>query len=404
MSEERAHSELGGSTAHRWINCTASVALVRTMPPQESSEAAEEGTKAHEAVQLVLEDFLEHKLTGTDPDIRACLIADEDMLEAAFGFRDALWKNVLGEAITGKAYGVEEEFTFSTELNSYGFIDFWCVYIDDRGKRVGVIADYKYGYKYVAAKDNDQLCFYACALLREIREGGKNLDKVVCIIYQPRDASGQPYREVTYTAKQLDKWRDKALKAAHDIFVTKKTKFKVGEWCQHCRGRAACKKYSAHLEKETSLKLLDVQTELLDPPEIINEELLTKIVLNYDKIIELFKSCKKYALARAMAGTLPGLKVIEGPSRRKWANESLAESELAYVLEGEEMYKAPKLRGITEIEKNLKKRLDKADAAKILESLVGRTVPPLLVVPTTDPRPAVAGGIERLSVVEDEET
>jgi hypothetical protein len=160
-----------------------SVVLSRDLPKEPASEAALEGTAAHEVAEIFLTRFLHYKLTGEDlpwhettPELEA----------AAKDYIDVVWKSVLHEAITGKAYGLEDQFTLEAKLGMYGFIDFWAVYIDDRGKRVGVVVDFKYGFVEVEAEKNAQLAFYACAMREELTRAGKNLDYVRGVIFQPK--------------------------------------------------------------------------------------------------------------------------------------------------------------------------------------------------------------------------
>jgi hypothetical protein len=68
------HSKIvGGSTAKRVINCPGSVALVATMPQQEGSSYANEGSLLHEAIAIVMdtgcapEDMVGFEAHGSSP-------------------------------------------------------------------------------------------------------------------------------------------------------------------------------------------------------------------------------------------------------------------------------------------------------------------------------------------------
>src|SRR5690606_26092408 len=50
---DRAHAELGASSAHRWMKCAGSIALSRGIPNVDS-EYAREGTAAHELAEKCL--------------------------------------------------------------------------------------------------------------------------------------------------------------------------------------------------------------------------------------------------------------------------------------------------------------------------------------------------------------
>ena len=48
------HARLGPSSAYRWLNCTASALLVEQEGVFRESEAADEGTFAHEVLEAML--------------------------------------------------------------------------------------------------------------------------------------------------------------------------------------------------------------------------------------------------------------------------------------------------------------------------------------------------------------
>ena len=54
MSDGKVHSKIGASGMHRWGSCAGSVALSELMLPSPSSDAAREGTLAHEVLEKTL--------------------------------------------------------------------------------------------------------------------------------------------------------------------------------------------------------------------------------------------------------------------------------------------------------------------------------------------------------------
>lgn len=390
----RSHALLGGSSASRWMNCPGSVFLSKEMPPEKASIHAEAGTVAHEVAEMCLEDFLKHKLEGTDPSIRAHLLhKNEEMYEAALAYTETIWKDVLEESITGKAYGLEEKLAIDERLSMYGFVDFWAVYISDSGKRVGVVADFKFGYYPVVAKNNPQLAFYACALREEMKRHGKDLDIIRGVIFQPRANAVKAYQETKFTSKQLTVWKNKFLKAAESILVKKEEKFKLGNWCQFCRAQAVCPTYQADLSKKSTLQLVRIEEEVFPKPEQIPDETILKLVLHQDAVEEFLSSVKKYALSRCLNGKpLSGLKVIAGATRRKWKND---EMEIAKALKslGIKNPFQSKLISLTDAEKTLKTKSDAKIAKKVIDGLCEKTQPGMLLVPADDPRPAFEGAL-----------
>lgn len=385
---ERTHSLLGGSSANRWTNCPGSVFLIKTLPPEAPSEAAIEGTKAHEVAEMWLEQYLNMKISGTAVFKNLHEISDE-MNDGANFYVTSIWKELLDESITGKAYGLEEKFTIDTSLDMSGIVDFWAVYLDDKAKRVGVVADYKYGFNPVLAKNNAQLAFYAVALRKEMKQAGKDLDIVYAAIIQPRLTDEKKrFQKVKFTAKQLDTWEKKFYKAAELIFVKKEAKFKYGDHCKWCQAKAICKEYNKHMVAKTSLKLIDPDEVVLPVPESLSKEQIAKVVLHYDILKDYLDACYSHALNQMKSGKkFPGLKLVEGKTRRKWI-----EDEALVVTEVQKLGVDPctrKLKNLTDIEKALAAKYDKERAKEIMSKFTQNSIASLSVVCQDDPRPEV---------------
>lgn len=399
---DRAHKKLGGSGAHRWVNCTGSIFYLDELIPEEASEAALQGTIAHELAETTLNYFLEYKLTG-EGNAHDLKKYEQDHIEGAEFYREKIWKDLLDESITGKAYGLEEEFLIDSSLDMGGIVDFWAVYIDDSAKRVGVVADYKFGFTPVVAKNNAQLAFYAVALRKEMKKGGKDLDLVYGAIIQPRipepeetpPHKSRRFQKVKFTAKQLDNWEKKFYKAAEEIFIQKKARFKVGDWCKFCQAKPICKAYNKEITAKTSLKLLDPEEVTLPVPETMSQEALTKVVVHYDLLKDFIDSCYTHVLNKMKAGIkFNGLKLVEGKSRRKWKQD---ETQIVTALLKHKINPTEQsLKNITTIEKELSKTYDKETAKEILSKHTEKSVPSLSVVLESDPRPEAQSLLDKL--------
>jgi len=397
----REHSEFGGSAADRAIACPGSVALGRQVPKVLAGPDAERGTACHEVLAELLSAFLLFKEDGTafdEPAILSKLAADprvgadkltecEDAVTSAV---EEIWVKVLGQSITGKAYFIEELFPYNEGLDMYGTLDFGAVYIDDRGRRVLAVVDFKTGRIPVSPKKNGQLAFYAASVRKYLKANGKDIDLILAVIIQPNDfSSAATYKEATITAKQLDAWDKRIMDAAHQIYVKKKPKFKTGDHCMWCSAKHLCKKFQADLSKKASLQLVDVAADL-PAVEVLTEAQRLGLAMNRGKIEAFLKAVYVSVLNDAVRGTkFDGVKVVLGNSRRKWKDEheiiSLGLMGLGLGLN--EIYSS-KLRGITEIEK----KLGKGSCDPFTEKPPGR---PMLVA-ADDVRPAVTGGQELL--------
>lgn len=393
MSQERTHSLLGGSSADRWASCPGSVALEATCEKKVAGPDADLGTLTHEyLLDKSLKSFLDHKIHGTQALIEG---KDDAMLEIIAKAIEVIWEKVLFESITDKTYGIEHKFYLSKELDSFGYVDFWAVYIDDKGKKAGIIYDYKNGFHSVDVDKNAQLAFYACALQNMLMTKGKSLDYVRGIIYQPRITHEEPYKETKFTASQLETWNRKFLKSANDIVTKKSDKLKAGSWCKWCRAQGKCPAYKKELSKISSLKLLDddIELEVFPLPETIPDEEVARIVMHWDKIKKFGESVKEYAMVRNLAGNpIIGTKCVESRKRRRWITNHI---EVATVLR-EQGYQLEEVftlkpKGITVIEKMLADKTSKNEAKSILENLTELGNSSIQLVSDADPRPAIEG-------------
>jgi hypothetical protein len=397
---EREHSELSLSSSDRWVACPGSIFLIRNIEVPPAGPEAERGTKVHELCAVLLEDFLKHKLTGSDALGRVLKMQPDyepEDTENAYNYRDTVWREVLDQSITHKAYGIEEKFVFDEKLDIYGTVDFWCIYIDDRAKRAAVICDYKNGYNYVD-EESGQLKSYACALRQEIRNSGKDIDYVKTCIFQPRCLSAAPFRSAQFTVKQLSTWEKKMFKAANQIYVKKKPTFKVGSHCKWCPAKSICKAYAKEIENQTSLALISPDSVVLPAPEVIPDDKLANIVLHADAIEDFLKACKAYCLNRHLSGKpLPGLKAVLGNTRRCWKEDEakIILGLYALGLKDEDVFQKPKINTITAVEKRVGRGK--------LDDLTTMSEAKPILVPSNDARLEIKDGLAMLETVPEDQ-
>ncbi len=394
MSEERPHAEISSSKISIQLKCPGSIVLGRELPQKEATEAMLSGTKTHDLSEIALEDFLQSRISGSDPNdrIKGLLGDDPEREERIRGYVDAVFERGIEGSITGKVYTIEDKVTISEEFQIFGYADFWAAYKDDRAKRAAIIVDLKDGREIVKA-ETDQLKFLASGLLEEFRRGGIELDYVRAAIYQPRAPEAERYTEVKYSAKQLDTFKLKVLKLAEAVYLKKKYKFKTGEHCRRCRCQEICPTYGGSLQNHTSLKLLDPRAITFPEPDKIPDETLKNIVLHAGAVEDFVKACRKYALSRSINGkAIPGLKIVEGKTKRKIDASRKAEIEAFFAAKGIDPFEK-KLKGIGKLGTALKAQGLKKD---LVDSFCTTGIKPLLLVAESDERPAVANALDLL--------
>ena len=188
MSDGQVHSPLGGSIAHRWINCPGSVAACRGIEDRESVYAAE-GTAAHTLAALCLDqgqdaDYFAgqfvnaHGLCG-EADGAKSFVINDDMIEAVQVYLDEVNKLI----DIDNECEVEVRFDLTdVHEDMYGTAD---ISIYKPAAKHLITIDYKHGRGVpVEVKDNNQGLFYA--LGAALRYHNRGLKKITIGIVQPR--------------------------------------------------------------------------------------------------------------------------------------------------------------------------------------------------------------------------
>lgn len=405
---DRAHAILSPSFMHIALKCSGSVGLKEKIPTTPPGPAAIKGTKTHELAEILLDSFLAYKLNGIIKHANEVIECEgfsepekKSIIDAAQGWKDAIWKECFEESLTGKAWGLEDKLVFSEKFSLWGTCDAWIISTDERAKRYGIVVDLKSGHVFVEVDKNPQLAAYAVSLRQEIRSKGKDLDYVRAAIYQPF-AEGDKYRETKFTSKQLDVWEKKFLKLAEEVFGGK-AKFKAGEHCKYCPCQAHCEVYGKHISKETSLALLDPNDITFPDPIGLPDSALTKIVLNSKALDAFTKACRKLVLERLFNGEkLPGIKAVEGKGRRKIDEDKADELEKFCSKFGVSPYNK-KLKGIGELESAVAPMLGAKIAKERIDSFTVKNPNPILLVSDKDAREEVSSKIELLNEIEIEE-
>lgn len=413
--EDRGHAILGGSKAGMYLACPGSISMQDGIPDLPVSASAEEGTAAHAICEHQIRNFLRCKAEGGEYDEYPHKPSDKE-IESALLYVDMIWTKVLENSITKKAYGIEDLMTLNAEYSMFGYIDFWCIYIDDKGKRVGVIVDYKNGYHEVPVEKNPQLAFYACALREEIKAGGKDLDYVRTVVIQPYGESVDPadpdscYKEDKITQKQLDAWKKKFDDVAYEIFVAipegKKPKLSAGSHCKYCKAQAICPEFGKSQVKNSSLALLDVEEIQFPEIEKIPLEVLVNIIKHEKDLTGWIKNIKAYAVALAKDGNLPGYKVVESRTNRKW-NDALTSEEYPNSDEfigaslnehGVEEPFVCKLKNLGQVEKDLiEAGYSKKEARSLVDNYTTKPRGGPTLASEDDPRPVFEGAMALLT-------
>ena len=359
-----AHSLIvGGSTAKRVINCPGSVALVATMPQQEGSCYANEGSLLHEAIAIVLDTacapgdmvgFEAHGLTLT-----------EDLLDRKLQVALDLLHDYDPEAKL--EYITEATVDFGDLLPGvFGSSD-----IVGRLNGRAVILDWKFGDGVmVEAEENMQLMFYAAAAMRtaSCQWAFQGVTEVECVIIQP------PYiRTWTTTVDRIRKFERQLTRAVASSAIPN-APLNLGDHCRWCTAKPVCPLKSGQLDRArlAAMKEIDVGK-------------LTEYLAAADAVEDFIKSCRALAHDMLEKGVpVPGYKLVAKRATRHWADPTTAKARLLELGLTETDVTKTELLSVAQSEKVLKTRKLALPADMVVAVSSGSTM-----TVETDPRPPV---------------
>ena len=318
---ERAHSLLSASSAHIWINCPPSARLGEQFPDR-PTDAAAEGTLAHELAELRLRnyfqtvDFGKAKYTRAVNKLKKEDKWNEEMLEYTEEYLDYVKALALGFE-NRPSVAIEKQVDLSAYVpEGFGTAD--CVMIG--GGTLHVI-DFKYGKGVpVSAEGNPQLALYALGAY-EAYKILYPVERVELHIVQPRvkdgiSSWGCSIGELLAYGNYVRERAELAFKGEGDFGPGEST-------CRFCRARARC---TARSEHNVRLAFSPEYGKL--PPLISNEEVgeLLKQGAGVDKWLS---DLKELALKECLAGnSIPGWKAVEGRGSREWKDLDTAFAKL----------------------------------------------------------------------------
>lgn len=385
--ESRDHAILSPSSAHRWLLCTPS-ARMEEHYPDTTSQAATEGTIAHEVAEAYASALLEGEDEPGEELMTAYIdrfakehdLADYDAAEmirhakeyAAAALRTR--EDLEAHCDTG-AYALTE---VRVDLEGYipegfGSVDFLCY-----SSHTLAIMDYKYGKGVrVSAKENPQMMIYALGALAYVKAIMGTAPRYVAMtIYQPRLQHEDTW---VISTEQLEGWGDVLLKPlAERAFAGDGEPF-PGDHCRFCRAKVDCPP-----RREQLFDLKDFAISHTDHKRLTDEQLAQ--VLDLAELVrDYLKAAEDEAYARIGNGaTLPRWKVVPGRSVRKVTDEEAMCDRLRLNGFKDEDFLETKLLGIGKLEKLVGKKAFTADYSDLVEKPEGKPT----LVPDSDPREA----------------
>lgn len=383
--KDRSHALLSASGAHRWLICTPS-ALLEQRFPDTTSEAAQEGTLAHELAELKLRhyffttEFGKRKFNAAVKKLKENELWQNEMDGYTEEYLDYIKKTAL--SASAPPYVVIEK---QVDLSAYipdGFGTTDCILL---GGRVLHVIDFKYGKSpdgRVSAENNPQLSLYALGAY-EAYKILYQIDRVKLTIVQPRLPDGiseweTSIEELLSFGEYVKKRAAMAIKGEGDFHSDEKT-------CRYCRARGRCR---ARAKKNVQLAFAP---DFGKPSTLLDNADLGNYLTQGTDIAKWLGDLQDAALSECLAGReVPGWKAVEGRGSREWTDMDEAFDKLTRTgIAPEEMLWERKPLTLAQVEKLVGKK----DFQECVgEYVVKKPGKPALVM-ESDNRPAITNKV-----------
>lgn len=383
----RDHALLSASGASRWMACPPSARLEEKALTKDTDNIyAQEGTLAHELSDILLQERWKglsakgaaaekRKITTAVkklfPDDHALILQE---MEAEVQKYVDIVSEAYSEALktTPDAVLLLEERLDYSHIVEQGFGTGDAIIIGD-----GLMDEYdlKYGKGIVVdAKLNPQLMLYANGALRKY-DMAYDIQRVRLNIVQPRlDNFSSWETSVGY----IENWAEKVVRPAAKLAFAGEGEKKAGDHCKWCKVKPICRAVMDYN--------LEIAKHDFKQPEEVSIEELAGILDRADMFTDWLSSVKSYLMDTALSGKfVPGYKLVEGRSNRRWADEEKVKQILEEDGYPQEEFLKMSLEGITKIEKLVGK--DEFNT-KFGDAVIKPQGSPTLV-PLSDRRPAM---------------
>lgn len=386
------HSVFSPSSSEMWLNCSGSLLAnlaIRSAKGSGSSEAAAEGTVAHEMAEIWLR-------SGKRPieylgDIRTVDGFEVEVTEEMLDYVGE-YVNWCNDQEGDKFIEVKVDFSHLTPIpNQTGTSDHVCCRDDKL-----TITDLKYGMGVsVDAEHNTQLQIYALGVLHDFGflYDFKTVELRIC---QPRLKHFSTWEisveELLAFGEYVKERAKAALEPSAERVVTEKG-------CRWCRVKAQCPAQARYAEEligdkfdaeESVLERMANDTYLAKLPEIdeLSMKDVEKIYSKIKIVTSFFNEIEKKLLDFALkGGKMQSYKLVSGRKQRKWVDEArtlnFIQQDTVFDLDE---FQPRQLVSVAQAEKLCKRhKIDFEPLRTLVEELSGSPT----IVPVRDKRPAL---------------
>jgi hypothetical protein len=347
------HSAIvGGSTAGRLLNCPASLARIRALPPTADlpSEYADEGTAMHAVMDELMR--LRRDGGGAEPGdyfgvhFHDRALTDEHLDTMIYPALEHL-QTLEQEYDTGGAFkvvGVEQRVTFPGVPGAFGTVDLilqndrFVLLVDWKfGQGIGVKCVYSDGEGAIV---NPQLLYYAAAALKT-KPGLFAKRRIVVAIIQPRGLEPLTFTEVSRRELKMfvEDMHNSVLAA-----VDRDPPIAKGEWCRFAPCKVNCPLWTGPL---LDLTMLDKEPRTVPVGRDVTPygEYLARAKALVDTAVQFKTELDSQMHAYLEnGGAIPGWRLKAKATRRQWADADTVAATLAGLgFSADEIWRDPEL-------------------------------------------------------------
>lgn len=378
------HAPLSPSASERWMECPGSVPNPGDQVEiiDRSSEYAAEGSVAHELAERKLshnEDLQRYVGEVYEMDGHDIVVTDDMLFELGKYIDHA-------QGLISKASWHQVETRVHVTEDCHGTADLMTVY-QESDQWILDVTDLKFGAGHLVQPHwNSQLLIYGIGALNALEEDpiwDTPIHTVRLTVVQPRARSDAYVTTWDLPVSQLRTWEKDILMPA--IEKARKVRARVaGDWCRWCPQKATCPEIAEKATKDAQLVFGDGGLDkAVAAPEDLDMDQLRAALDARELIKSWLTELEGHALSLLKAGCeVPGYKLVEGRTQRRWIDPASAEAELRKKFKVSEITET-KLKSFTQIEKLGKKGKDLVD--KLTTKPEGEPT----IAPASDKRPAI---------------
>lgn len=380
-----SHSLISPSNLNRCLHCPPSARLAETIPDT-GSTYAEEGTAAHALAENRLGetlDLVSIPCTWSHDTVPESEYHSPEMNDYIDGYVAEVLERV--KDLPDAHVMLEQRLKLDDYIpNGFGTADVIIL-----SEPVLHVIDLKYGKGVeVDATENPQLMLYGLGALEAVSTF-YDINTVQVTIVQPRLEHVSTYE---ITADALRAWGRETVAPAAKLAWDGEGDFAAGEWCRFCPASGSCRaRADANIEYAR-------EAFSAEPPTLTLDE-VGDILTHLTEWEAWAKRLREYAEDQALnfGAAIPGWKVVEGRSNRKYTDETA----VAHTLRQDGVSHADiyvtKLKGITEMTRLLGTKRFHELLDPYIEKPPGKPV----LVPETDKRPAINVGAVFTDITEE---